>query len=113
MDPEPEVGKQTYRFLVIGRMGDGKSSLCRFLTGNEGIQVSSKIQSCTHKCELYTSSDKINEQRKYQVEVLDTPGLDSEEENMLKIVVEMADIFNKCEYINGILYVVSMSHNRD
>jgi hypothetical protein len=32
---------------------------------------------------------------------------------MLKTVVEMADIFNKCSYINGILYVVSMGHHRD
>ena len=43
MDPEPEKEIETYRYLVIGRMGDGKSSVCQFLTGNEGIEVSSKI----------------------------------------------------------------------
>ena len=62
---------------------------------------------------MYTSSDKMNEQRGYKIEVLDTPGLDSEEENILNIVIELADIFNKCEYLNGILYVISMAHHRD
>ena len=55
----------------------------------------------------------MNEQRGYKIEVLDTPGLDSEEENILNIVIELADIFNKCEYLNGILYVISMAHHRD
>ena len=32
---------------------------------------------------------------------------------MLNIVIELADIFNTCEYINGILYVISMAHVRD
>lgn len=32
---------------------------------------------------------------------------------MLNIIIELADIFNKCQYINGILYVISMAHNRD
>ena len=112
MEPEQKQHRN-YKFLVIGRMGDGKSSVCRFLTGNEGIEVSSRIESCTHHVKLYTSSDKLNEQRGYSLEVLDTPGLDSEEENMLKIMVELSDIFNDCEYIDGILYTISMSHARD
>ena len=88
MDPEQkEEALPQYRYLVIGRMGDGKSSLCRLLTGEQKIEVSSKIQSCTHECGLYRSSDKLNEERGYAIEVLDTPGLDSKEENMLKIVM--------------------------
>lgn len=73
---EPENLK-TYRFLVIGRMGDGKSSLCRYLTGTDSIEISSKIGSCTHSCSIHRSNDHLNEQRGYAIEVLDTPGLDS------------------------------------
>lgn len=47
------------------------------------------------------------------MEVVDTPGLDSDQENILDIVIQIADIFNQCESINGILYAVSMAHNRD
>ena len=45
--------------------------------------------------------------------MIDTPGLDSKEENMLQIVVELSDILSKCQQLNGILYVISMGHSRD
>lgn len=60
-------------------MGDGKSSLCKYLTGEETINISSKIESCTHSCKKYQSIDKLNQKRGFIVEVLDTPGLDSNE----------------------------------
>ena len=58
-------------FILLGKTGNGKSTACKALTGNNNIKISSSFKSCTQNIAYYPGNFG-----KFCFTVVDTPGLD-------------------------------------
>lgn len=83
------------KIVLIGIMGNGKSSVANIFAGKEVFKVSNMPDSCTVKMESYTNGN---------ITVFDTEGLNSEKNKDVQNLQNMIERFKK-ENINAIFIV--------
>ena len=83
------------KIVLIGIMGEGKSSVANIFAGTEIFKVSNGADSCTVKMESYINGD---------IQIFDTEGLNSTKNNDIRNLQEMIKRFKK-EEMNAIFIV--------
>lgn len=77
--------QQKKAIVVLGKMGNGKSSFVKMLAKNpDSVQCSSGTDSCTRDCLIY-EVDPVHKLDHGQVYIIDTPGLDSDNKAFLTL----------------------------
>lgn len=83
------------KIVLIGIMGNGKSSVANIFAGKEIFKVSNNVDSCTLQIESYTNGD---------IQIFDTEGLNSEKNKDVDNLQNMIERFRK-EKMNAIFIV--------
>ena len=83
------------KIVLIGIMGNGKSSVANIFAGKEYFEVSNGVDSCTLKIESYKNGD---------IEIFDTEGLNNESNKDVKNLQKMINKFKE-EQMNAIFIV--------
>ncbi|XP_076457938.1 GTPase IMAP family member 8-like [Babylonia areolata] len=65
---EPEKSKREYSVLIIGKTGNGKSSLANTITGDKNFPVGASLSSTTREAQVFTAN--VGRRR---LKVIDTP----------------------------------------
>jgi len=86
------------RVLVVGCTGQGKSSICRLLTGDKTIPVSSKAVGCTFLAQPYTTASNIT--------LVDTAGLNEGKRGTKPKAAAMKDLVSLVQSIEGGLSLI-------
>ena len=92
-------------FLLIGKTGSGKSTICNALIGAEVAKVGNTLDPETSEVTSYEMDVKDG----FKVIVWDSPGLQDGTKNELKYLGDMKE---KCEPIHMLLYCIDMSETR-
>lgn len=83
------------KIVLIGIMGNGKSSVANIFAGKEIFKVSNGANSCTLQIESHTNGD---------IQIFDTEGLNSEKNNDIENLQKMIEKFKE-EQMNAIFIV--------
>ena len=83
------------KIVLIGIMGNGKSSVANIFAGKEFFKVSNGADSCTLKIESYINGD---------IQIFDTEGLNSEKNKDIENLQNMIERFRE-EKMNAIFIV--------
>ena len=83
------------KIVLIGIMGNGKSSVANIFAGKEIFKVSNGAISCTLQIESHTNGD---------IQIFDTEGLNSEKNNDIENLQKMIEKFKE-EKMNAIFIV--------
>ena len=91
-------------FILVGKTGNGKSTGCRALTGNDCIKISSSHFSYTKKVSYYPGTFKHLFIKNKNFTMIDTPGLDDTEGRDREIYEDLRNLVRKRNLkIKGIL----------
>ena len=100
-------------FILVGKTGNGKSTACRALTGNDCIEISSSHISCTRKVSYYRGTFRHLLIWNNNFTMIDTPGLDDTEGRDKDIYQDLRSLFRtKDLQIKGIFIVFSLQTNK-
>ena len=69
------MNSKIYKIVLIGIMGNGKSSVANIFAGKDIFKVSNNVDSCTLQIESYTNGD---------IQIFDTEGLNSNKNQDIK-----------------------------
>lgn len=86
-----KIGKKT-KIVLIGIMGNGKSSVANIFAGKDIFKVSDGVESCTVSINSFINGD---------IEIFDTEGLNSEKNKDTENLQNMINRFKK-EEMNAI-----------
>jgi len=89
------MNSKIYKIVLIGIMGNGKSSVANIFAGKDIFKVSNNVDSCTLQIESYTNGD---------IQIFDTEGLNSNKNKDIKNLQNMIERF-KQEKMNAIFIV--------
>ena len=89
------MNSKVSKIVLIGIMGNGKSSVANLFAGKEIFKVSNGADSCTLQIESYINGD---------IQIFDTEGLNSQKNNDIRNLQTMISRFRK-EEMNAIFIV--------
>jgi len=100
---------ETHSFILLGKTGVGKSSLCNNICKENKFEVSDSFESCTTET---SSQTIINDEKKYKLLIIDTPGFDDTEGRDDKNIETMKNYIKENERIKGIIIVIDFTNVR-
>lgn len=89
------MSSKVSKIVLIGIMGNGKSSVANIFAGKEIFKVSNGADSCTVQIQSYINGD---------IQIFDTEGLNSKKNNDMQNLQKMIERFRK-EEMNAIFIV--------
>ena len=108
-DNDNENDYETHSFILLGKTGVGKSSLCNNICKENKFVVGDSFDSCTTQ----TSSQIIvNNDKKYKLLIIDTPGFEDTEGRDNENIEKMKNFIKENERIKGIIIVIDFRNVR-